>query len=98
MRSWTKLPHPKTRKKQHRHVPGAVGVEKGGLTVGASLWGGLVLTGGGLFPWTADGKGTSAYGGDNAMVLGLGDLDGSMSLIFWGDGAVVEGGNVFGGL
>lgn len=70
---------PSPKKKQLSHVPEAVAVETGGLTAGASLCGGLD---GGTFPCTVDGEGTTSYGGDNAIELGLGDMDGSVSFIF----------------
>lgn len=85
------------KKKQLSHVPGAVGVETGDLTTGALLGGGLAFMGGGIFPCIVDGEGTTSYGGDNAMGLELGDMDGSMSLLFCEVGADAGVGNVFGG-
>jgi hypothetical protein len=80
------------------HVPGAVGVDIGGLTIGISFWGGIGCIDGGKFLSAVDGSGTALYGGDNDLVLGLGlgDMDDSFPLIFWGIGADVGGGNATG--
>ena len=80
-------------------LPGAIGVDTGGLIAGVVLlWDGLGCMDGGTFPSAVDGAWASLYGagGDDAMVLvlGLGDIDGSNPFIFWGVGADVRGGNV----
>lgn len=75
-------------------------MDTGGLTSGAFLCGGLGCMDGGTFFSAVDGVGgTALYSGDNVSVLGLGlgDMDGSISLVFWGVGADVGGGNVTGG-
>jgi hypothetical protein len=66
------------------HLPGAVGVDIGGLTIGIFFWGGIGCIDGGKFLSDIDGSGTALYGGDNDLVLGLGlgDMDDSVPLIF----------------
>ena len=81
------------------HVPGAVGVDIGGLTVGVFIWGGIGCMDGGRFLSAVDGAGTELFGDDIDLVLGLGlgDMDDSIPLIFSGGGADIEGGNATGG-
>jgi hypothetical protein len=68
--------------------------------MGVFLWGGIGCRDGGKFISAVDGAKTDLYGGgdkDLVFGLGLGDMDDSIPLIFWGVGPDVEGGNATGG-
>lgn len=70
-------------------------MDTGGLTVGVSIRGGIGCMDGGTFLSEIDGAWRAVYGGNKDLVLGLGlgDIDDSIPLIFWG----VGGGNAAGG-
>lgn len=91
-----RLPPPSFKKYLLGHLPRASGVDTG---VSALLSGGLCCTDGDTSPSEAEGAGTTIYdgGGEKIIVLGLGDADGSLPVIFSGIGADAGGGNVTGG-